>query len=171
MKVLDLDVIKLTLIPMQCYTVYAKAQIKMWDDFMSLKRLSVLLLAILMLSACAFAEEYVPADVAAEWRAEDFNGAWHIFYRIDDGVGSSTRESDFQIDLVIDGESVIYTFSYPDGESVTNWTIEYAEPVTLSYEDGQTMDVELLEDGTLQLHVDATGDTMETSMFFERVEP
>ena len=132
----------------------------------------ILILAILMLATCALAEEYVPAAAAAEWKAEDFNGTWHIFYRIDDGAGSSTRESTFQITLVIDGESAVNTFTYPDGESITNCTIEYAEGITLTYEGSSyTADVTLLEDGTLQVHVPATTDTLETTMFFEKVEP
>ena len=137
---------------------------------MNLKRLFILVLAILMLTTCALAEEYTPAAAAAEWKVEDFNGTWHIYYRIDDGVGSSTRESAFQITIVIEGESAVYTFTYPEGESITNCTIEYAEGITLTYEGGQA-DVTLLEDGTLQVHMDATTDTMETTMFFEKVEP
>ena len=153
------------------YCSCASAQNNSGGAFMSLKRLFILVLAILMLATCALAEEYTPAAAAAEWKTEDFNGTWHIFYRIDDGAGSSTRESAFQITLVIDGESAVNTFTYPDGENNTNCTLDYADSVTLTYDGGQTADVTLLEDGTLQVYMPATTDTMETTMFFEKVEP
>ncbi len=138
---------------------------------MSLKRLLSLSLAILLLITCASAEEFAPAAAAAQWSAEDFNGTWHIFYRIDGGAGSSTRESAFQITLAIDGETAVNTFTYPDGESVTNCTFKCTtEEVVLTYDGGQTADITLLEDGTMQLHLEATDITPETYMYFEKVE-
>ena len=139
---------------------------------MILKRIFVLVLAFLLLSTYALAEDYAPAAAVAEWSDEDFNGIWGNFYQISDGVGSSLRESAFHITLEIDGESAVNTFTYPDGENVTNCTIEYAaENVILTYESGSTADLSLLEDGTLQLHMEATTDIPETFMYFEKAEP
>ena len=138
---------------------------------MSLKRLFSLVLAILMLAACAFAEEYEPAEAVAEWTAEDFNGTWHIFYRIDGDVASSTEGSDIQIDLVIDGETATNTLTYSGGESVTNCTIEYDDAVQLTTENGDSADMTLLEDGTLQVIWPATEYTEVATLFFAKVEP
>ena len=64
------------------------------------------------------------------------------------------------------------TFSFPDGESVTNCTFECtAENATLTYETGQTAEATLLEDGILQLHTERTEINPESYMYFERVEP
>ena len=153
------------------YWTCVSAQNNSGGVFMNVKRMLVLILAILMLATCAFAEEYVPAAAAAEWKAEDFNGTWRVFYMISDGAGGSTRESVFQRSLAIDGESAVNTFTHPDGESVTNCTIDYAgENVILTYEDGSTAEITLLEDGTLQLHLDATTDIPETFMYYEKAE-
>ena len=138
---------------------------------MNLKRVFILLFAIMLLTACALAEDYEPAAAAAEWSAEDLNGTWNIFYRIDDGVGSSTKDSVFQISMVIDGESLVHTFSYGDGEDVSNATVEYTgDNAILTYEDGMAADATLLEDGTLQWHMEPTADTPECFMFFEKAD-
>ncbi len=138
---------------------------------MILKRMFSLVLAIMLLATCALAEDYAPAAAVAEWSAEDFNGIWDNFYQISGGVGSSLRESAFHISLAIEGETAVNTFTYPDGENVTNCTIEYAaENVILTYEDGSTADLTLLEDGTLQLHMEATAGIPETFMYFEKAE-
>ena len=138
---------------------------------MNMKRLFILVLAVSLLATCALAEEYVPAAAAAEWKAEDFNGTWRVFYMVSDGVGGSTKESVFQRSLAIDGESAVNTFTHPDGENVTNCTIEYAaDNAILTYEDGSTAALALLEDGTLQLHLEATTDIPETFMYYEKAE-
>ena len=138
---------------------------------MTLKRLFILALAILMLATCALAEEYTPAAAAAEWKAEDFNGTWRVFYMISDGVGSSTRDSVYQRSLAIDGESAVNTFTTPDDEFITNCTIDYSgENIILTYDDGSSAELTLLEDGTLQLHMEATTDIPETFMYYEKAE-
>ncbi len=139
---------------------------------MIFKRLFFVALAIMLLAACAFAEEYTPAAPAAEWKVEDFNGTWSVFYMVSDGVGSDTRESVFQRSLAIDGESAVNTFTYPEGESIVNCTIEYAdENIILTYEDGSQAELMLLEDGTLQLHLEANEINPETTLYYEKVEP
>ena len=141
---------------------------------MNMKRVVSLILAMLMLAACAMAEEYVAGSALEGWSPEDFNGTWKIFYRVDGGAGSSTEGSAFQISMVIDGENLEQTFTYPDGEAVTPATIEYTEDgAIITYQD-ETMppvDAILLEDGVLQWHQEATDISDETFLYFKLAEP
>ncbi|MBQ6595269.1 MAG: hypothetical protein IJH78_06415 [Clostridia bacterium] len=133
-----------------------------------MKRIISLFLFLLILAVSACAEEYEPAAPLTEWGSADLDGSWKIFYRIDGGEGKSTEGSPFQISLVIDGENLTNTFTYPDGENVTECTVKFTEEGTFIDYGDYLGEVQLLEDGTLQVHIEATDVIMDTVMFYAK---